>query len=387
MAIRTATIDLPGVYRIEEASNKAIRKLYQSHNRRKIALTVADEGIIYQPGDMVNITSTDRGVSLQIWVESVVMVGYGRYRITGRDYSTNHFTDDYIEAFDNSGGLSGGTTDAGDNEFFGTAAISDIPPACDAVETIAASVDFSHYPLFDPNYASTIPKYFRTSGGDIRSTDFRHGTASYVDDSQVWSNTAGSIRKDAIAGDRDVCGISGTLYGMYIDNFTSGAVWEGYTAAGGPSVSNIIWACAFRSLASGSEPISSTSDNITRSLASGTPPTRSTQARQIDTSFQGTTSRVFRVSGFEDITDPGNLNHDFAIPSELTPTGSNVQMVTCNVQFGSIYHVLEAATGRHRYGIRQTYSIKITIGGQTIGTQSGVVDMGDTYGSFGYTGD
>lgn len=127
----TTTLDLPGVFRIEEASNKAARKLNQSHNKLTVRVTLADEGIIYQPGDKLTITNSDRGVSaLEVWVESVVMVDYGRYSVVASTYDTNHFTDYYVteQPWD------GSPAPTEPPYFEETPEIIDIPYVCDAFE-------------------------------------------------------------------------------------------------------------------------------------------------------------------------------------------------------------------------------------------------------------
>ena len=97
-SVRKTQLDLPGVYRMSEASNKAIAKLLRSNNRLRIQFTTVDMGVILQPGDMVTVTDTTRNVDIDCWVESNVMVDYGRYRITAVVYSDRHFpTECYTE--------------------------------------------------------------------------------------------------------------------------------------------------------------------------------------------------------------------------------------------------------------------------------------------------
>lgn len=91
--MRLTTLDLPGVYRIEEASNKAIERLQRSNTPFRATLTVLDEGVLFQPGDVVQVISTYRGVDFPLWIETSVMVSYGRHQITGITYSDYAFSD------------------------------------------------------------------------------------------------------------------------------------------------------------------------------------------------------------------------------------------------------------------------------------------------------
>ena len=89
---------------------------------------------------------------MQVWVESVVMVGYGRYRITARDYSALHFSDSYTTQADIdalAGGLAPGTNDNGDPLFFGE--VDPDPPgyACDAYKTAVAALGGYSWELDD----------------------------------------------------------------------------------------------------------------------------------------------------------------------------------------------------------------------------------------------
>lgn len=91
--MRLTTLDLPGVYRIEEASNKAIEKLHRTNIPFRATITVLDEGVLFQPGDVVQIVNANRGVDFPMWVETSVMVSYGRHQITGIAYADQQFSD------------------------------------------------------------------------------------------------------------------------------------------------------------------------------------------------------------------------------------------------------------------------------------------------------
>lgn len=165
MAVAT-TIDLPGVYRIEEASNKAINFIFRAYERKKIAFVAADVGVIFQPGDVVNVTSANRGVNIDVWVESVTMIDYGRYRVTGIEYRAADFSDEYVtqDMIDNPPSPASTyvpivNTDGG-TEFFGRAPIADricATYACNAYASkVLASAPVFYYPL---NIAADLATY------------------------------------------------------------------------------------------------------------------------------------------------------------------------------------------------------------------------------------
>jgi len=148
-SVKKTQLDLPGVYRTSEASNKAIQKLLRSNNRLRVSFVSSDEGIIFQPGDMITVTDTSRGVDIDVWVESNVMVSYGRYRITGIVYSDRHFTDEcYVEEDEQGSWL----------DVLGPPVITIdcIQYGCDKFETAANAVGVNSYWPFDLGDSSNL---------------------------------------------------------------------------------------------------------------------------------------------------------------------------------------------------------------------------------------
>jgi len=88
------TLELPGVARIQEASNKAIAKLQREDKKVRISLISTDEEVVCQPGDTVQVLSTYRGIDAPVWVESSRMTSYGRFQITGTIYRDRQYPDD-----------------------------------------------------------------------------------------------------------------------------------------------------------------------------------------------------------------------------------------------------------------------------------------------------
>jgi len=87
------TLELPGVTRIQEASNKAIAKLQREDKKVRISLISTDEEVVCQPGDTVQVLSSYRGIDAPVWVESSRMTSYGRFQITGTIYRDRQYPD------------------------------------------------------------------------------------------------------------------------------------------------------------------------------------------------------------------------------------------------------------------------------------------------------
>lgn len=87
------TLDIPGVFRIEEASNKAIQQLSRLSENVRVSFVATDVGCIIQPGDVISVVNSYRGINCKVWVESSEMMSYARWRITGIRYSSAHFSD------------------------------------------------------------------------------------------------------------------------------------------------------------------------------------------------------------------------------------------------------------------------------------------------------
>jgi hypothetical protein len=80
-------VQMPGVQNLCEAQNKAGLKLSRLYNRVEVTYTTTDHGILQRVGDAVQIRNAFRGADLNVWVESVDMVSYGRYQVSGSFYN------------------------------------------------------------------------------------------------------------------------------------------------------------------------------------------------------------------------------------------------------------------------------------------------------------
>lgn len=85
------TIQLPGVHREAEASNKANARLQRMVNRVRASWITKDHGIIHQLADVVQLDRPKYGVDILVWVDSIEMVDYGRYRVSGMRYDESHY--------------------------------------------------------------------------------------------------------------------------------------------------------------------------------------------------------------------------------------------------------------------------------------------------------
>lgn len=90
------SIRLEGVYRSTEAGNKAKARLARLTNRVSVSFQTTDSGIVRQAGDVVNIASTARGVTLPLRIESVSYAGPGRYNVSGLRYDADHYPADLV---------------------------------------------------------------------------------------------------------------------------------------------------------------------------------------------------------------------------------------------------------------------------------------------------
>lgn len=91
------TINMPFIYRAEEAANKAEARCHRLQNKLTVEWGSADMGLIYQKGDGVHLRSTHRGVDLTVKLTGVNMGDYGRYANTGDLYSLSHYPSELQE--------------------------------------------------------------------------------------------------------------------------------------------------------------------------------------------------------------------------------------------------------------------------------------------------
>ena len=88
------TLSLPGVYRIQEATNKAQARLQRMRNRVRVTWDTTDKGLRHRIGDVVEHNMSHRGTNILVKLTSVDLIGYGRYRVSGLRYDEAHYPDE-----------------------------------------------------------------------------------------------------------------------------------------------------------------------------------------------------------------------------------------------------------------------------------------------------
>ena len=156
-------LSLPGVNRIEEASNKAIAALYRQDSKTRISLVSTDEEFVAQPGDTVQVTKSSRGIDTPVWVESNRMLSYGRHQITGTIYRDNQYPDtDYTlpKKFDETGAPEEAI---GEQEPLPPACT---PYSCSALEDYLDESDWINGQSFTTDTVTQMPWPFSATGSD-----------------------------------------------------------------------------------------------------------------------------------------------------------------------------------------------------------------------------
>ena len=91
--IETA-VSMPGVYRVEEAANKAEARLLRLQNQVRVSWVSLDIAIAMTRGSVVQYRDAAINVDILVLVEVVEMIDYGRYRVSGTIYSEAHYPGD-----------------------------------------------------------------------------------------------------------------------------------------------------------------------------------------------------------------------------------------------------------------------------------------------------
>lgn len=243
------TLDLQGVNRIEEASNKAIAALYRNDRKTTVSMVSTDEEVVCQPGDTVQVVSSNRGVDATVWVESNRMVSYGRHQITGIIYRGAQFPS---ESYTEGGRLN-------DPEGFIEEPIGGPyeppPPECYPYECSALSqaqssglvtvdaVGSGMWDLLDyQDNPSQIPQYFRSGSGGSG------WNLTCTDSLDTW--TEDNIKSSVLVpanGDLDVCGIeSSPRCCSNVNSGTNSAWWVANISPWGQKLPNVALSAVVR---------------------------------------------------------------------------------------------------------------------------------------------
>ena len=90
------SISLEGVYRPEEASNRALARLNKQSNRINVSWTSTDYGLVRQIGDVVKVIHPQRGVDIPVRIMQVDMIGASRYSINASRYDASYYPSEVI---------------------------------------------------------------------------------------------------------------------------------------------------------------------------------------------------------------------------------------------------------------------------------------------------
>ena len=91
------TLNLPGVYRVVEATNKANAKLQRLLNKTGFRWTTTDHGLRFRKGDVIQLKIPDENIDALVWVNSVTMGDVGLWKVDGFNYSLLHYPSDVPE--------------------------------------------------------------------------------------------------------------------------------------------------------------------------------------------------------------------------------------------------------------------------------------------------
>lgn len=91
------SISMPGIYRAEEAYNKAASRALRMQNRVRASWVTTDVGLIYHKGAVIQLVVPTRNVDMLVIVESVTLQDYGRYAVSGLRYDDNHYPSELPE--------------------------------------------------------------------------------------------------------------------------------------------------------------------------------------------------------------------------------------------------------------------------------------------------
>jgi len=87
---------MEGVYRFQEAANKALTKMARMVGRVKIGWISTDIGIALRRGLVIQLVDPSSEINELVLVESVQMISYGRYRVQASNYSLAHYPSDAV---------------------------------------------------------------------------------------------------------------------------------------------------------------------------------------------------------------------------------------------------------------------------------------------------
>jgi hypothetical protein len=91
VALIETSLALEGVYRVEEAVNKAATKVAKLQGRITYKWESAEPGITLQKGTVVRAEDPVKGLTFEAIIDMVDVSDFGRYKVTAINYSDDHF--------------------------------------------------------------------------------------------------------------------------------------------------------------------------------------------------------------------------------------------------------------------------------------------------------
>lgn len=91
-----STLAMLGVYRAEEAANKAAARLQKMKNRVRVTWQTTDAGLRHRKSDVIQHKMAHRGTDILVRLTAANLIGPGRYEVTGLRYDDAHYPSELI---------------------------------------------------------------------------------------------------------------------------------------------------------------------------------------------------------------------------------------------------------------------------------------------------
>lgn len=93
IALIETNVPLPGIYRAEEAVNKATARALRLKARNEYRWTSLDTGVALRVGTVTRLWISEIGLDQEVMVMSARMNKYGRYDVVGETFDASHYPD------------------------------------------------------------------------------------------------------------------------------------------------------------------------------------------------------------------------------------------------------------------------------------------------------
>ncbi len=92
-----ATVTMPGIYRADEATNKAQTRGLKLQNRVRVTWQTTDSGLAYRKGGVLQLVQPNKGIDVPVRLFQHSRIAAGRYQATGYVYSDSNYPDSLPE--------------------------------------------------------------------------------------------------------------------------------------------------------------------------------------------------------------------------------------------------------------------------------------------------